>query len=480
MTNSLKINFLYNSFLTVSVYLFPIITYPYVSRVLGVTNIGICGFVDSIIDFFCIISLMGIGNMSIREIAKNKNNRNSLNEVFSQLLTLNTISTIIVSLVLIISISIVPKLQEHKELMYIGLIKLIFNYLTIEWFYKGLENFRYITIRTFVVKFLYIVLVFSLVRHKNDFTVYYTISVAAIVLNAVINIFHSRQFVTFHVAKNINKIYLKPFFLYGIVSILNTLYTTFNVAFLGFICNETQVGYYTTANKIVSLILASFMALTTVLLPRMSSLLKEGKIEEFKSKLQTSQTILISLVIPCIFFIEAMSNEVIRLFLGPEYEGSVLPLRLMIPVCFVGSYEQILIVQALIPMNKDKAVLTNTVIGAICGICFNIILVPLFNSCGSALVLLISESSVLLSAIFFLRKYIAFQFPFIAVFKEIVYALPIFFICLIICHIMGDSSYITKLILSGILTISYLYIIEILVLKRNIYINLITHKNKIK
>ena len=479
MANSIRINFIYNSFLTVSVYLFPIITYPYVSRVLGVANIGICGFVDSIIDFFCVVSLMGIGNMSIREIAKNKNNRNSLNDVFSQLLSLNTISTLIVSFALVIAIYTVPKLQEHKELMYIGLIKLLFNYLTIEWFYKGLENFKYITIRTFVVKLLYVVLIFLFVKQKEDYVVYYLISVIAIVLNAIINIIYSRRFVTFHFVKIISPLYLKPFFSYGIVSILNTLYTTFNVAFLGFVSNETQVGYYTTSYKIVSLILALFMALTTVLLPRMSLLLKAAKLEEFKSKLQMSQMVMISFVIPCVFFIESMSNEIVRLFLGSEYQGSVSPLRIMIPVCFIGSYEQILIVQALIPLNKDKAVLINTIVGAVCGICFNIIFVPLFNSCGSSLVLLISELSVLISAIYFLHKYIAFKMPYKTIFKEIVFTSPIIIICICTRMLMANDTYIIRLLISGILTIMYIYIWEIYIMKNYFYIDILNKIRKV-
>lgn len=140
---SVKKNFYYSSFLTVSNYIFPLLTYPYVSRVLGVTNIGICNYVDSIINWFSLFSMMGIGIIGIREIASAHLKDRS--KIFSSLLVLNLIITVMVLIVLIVCIITLPNLYEYRNLLYVGVIKLICNVFVIDWLYKGLEDFKYVT-----------------------------------------------------------------------------------------------------------------------------------------------------------------------------------------------------------------------------------------------------------------------------------------------------------------------------------------------
>ena len=208
---SIKKNFLYSSILTTANYLFPFLTYPYVARVLGVTNVGICNFVDSIINYFIIFSMLGIGTVGIREIAKYKNNPTKLNEAFSGLFLINFISTFIVLLVLIFSIELVPKLNEHRELMYFGALKLVFNFLLIEWFYKGLEDFKYITVRTIIVKCIYVISVFVFIHNSDDYVIYYILMTLMIVVNALLNIIHARKWICFSFKGIIIKPYLKSF-----------------------------------------------------------------------------------------------------------------------------------------------------------------------------------------------------------------------------------------------------------------------------
>lgn len=120
---SLKKNFIYNAILTMSGYIFPLMVYPYVSRVLGVANIGACNFVDSIVEYFTILSMMGMNTIGIREIAKCKNDQQKLDNVFSQLFSLNTLTTITAIIILIIATNIVPKFAPYKDLLYIGVGK---------------------------------------------------------------------------------------------------------------------------------------------------------------------------------------------------------------------------------------------------------------------------------------------------------------------------------------------------------------------
>ena len=151
---SVKKNFIYSSIITLSNYIFPLLTFPYVSRVLGVSNIGICNFVDSIIHYFIYISMMGITAVGIREIASNKDDNAKLSKTFTSLALINCVTTLIAAIALVICIHTVPKFHEYKELLYVGVLKLVGNALLIDWLYKGLEDFKYITKRTLLVKTL--------------------------------------------------------------------------------------------------------------------------------------------------------------------------------------------------------------------------------------------------------------------------------------------------------------------------------------
>ena len=150
----LKKNIVYSSILTTSLYVFQIITYPYVSRVLGVTNIGICNFAQSVVLFASLFSTFGIVNIGIREIAASQGNKEKLNQIFSEIFQINLLLTLAVIVPYIIAIEILPQLIPYRKLLYIGIFQIIFNTLTIEWLFKGLEDFKYITMRTIWVRSL--------------------------------------------------------------------------------------------------------------------------------------------------------------------------------------------------------------------------------------------------------------------------------------------------------------------------------------
>lgn len=421
--SSLKKNFFYSSILTTANYIFPLLTYPYVSRVLGVNNIGVCNFIDGIINYFVLFSMMGISILGIREVATNKNNPEKLQKTFSSLLTINSITTIIGLVILTIATISIPRLAENIELMIFGGFKLLFNLFLIEWFYKGLEDFRYITIRTIFVKCLYVIAVFAFVRKSTDYPIYYLITILMVVVNAIVNIIHSRKFTTFSFKGIKIKPYIKPYFTLGIYLLLTSMYTSFNVIYLGFVGGDTEVGYYTTATKLYTILIALFTALTGVLLPRMSSLIAEGKIDEFKAKIDQSVNILLSISFPAIIFMTMLAPQIIYLISGPGYEGAIVPMRIILPLFSIIGYEQILVIQTMMPLKMDKTILKNSMIGAIVGITLNIFIVTKFAAIGSAIVWVACEIIILTLSQIAILTQIGLKFPFRNIcFNVIVYS----------------------------------------------------------
>lgn len=463
--SSIKKNFFYSSILTTANYVFPFLTYPYVSRVLGVYNIGICNFVDSIINYFILFSMMGIGAIGIREIANVKDNDGDLNRTFSSLFIINSISTSIVLIVLCISIFFVPKLFEHKELMMFGVLKLVFNYLNIEWLYKGLENFKYITIRSLLVKCLYVLCVFIFVRERNDYAIYYALICGTYVVNGLINISYSKRFVRFTREALFFRPYIKPFLTLGLYTFLTSMYTSFNVAYLGFVSGEVEVGYYTTATKLYSILLAIFTAFTGVMLPRMSSLLSEGKFDEFKQNLNKSVDILFAFAFPLILFSTVFTPQIIDIISGKGYEGAIIPMRIVMPLMLIIGYEQILIIQILMPLKEDKIILRNSILGACIGLFMNILLVGVchLNTIGSAIVWITSELVVLISAQIFLSRYYNICFPFVRLLVCFISHVPLLLGLLLISYM--NCNVILLLFIAILVTITYCFVLQIFILK---------------
>ncbi|MBV5282644.1 MAG: flippase [Paludibacter sp.] len=461
----IKTNFIYSSILTISNFIFPFITFPYISRVLGVNNVGIYNWVGGIIQYFILFSMMGIAIVGIREVAKNKNNPVELSKTFSSLLMLTVVTTIIALVVLFVLMAFVPKFAEYRVMFYIGAANVFVNLFLVEWFFKGIENFKYITIRSIIVKSLYVISVFVFIRDSDDYVTYYLLTVAAVVLNALFNWIYCRKFVHF-TFKNISlKPFIKPFMILGIYLLFNSMYSTFNVAYLGFVGGNEEVGYYTTATKLYGILLAFFSAFTGVMLPRMSALVAENNFTEINRLIGKSFDILYTFCFPMIIFFMFFAPEIVGIIAGPGYEGSILPMRIVLPLMLIIGTEEILIIQLLMPLNKDKSIFINSVIGAFVGVALAIVLVKNLHSVGSAIVWVCSELSILISASFFVKKYIGIRIPYRMVFFKFLYAIPYILICYGVISLFDDS--IVKLAVAGVASLLYFIIEDMYISKNN-------------
>lgn len=469
----IKRNVIYSSILLTGNYIFPLITFPYVSRVLGVSQIGIVNFVDSIVNYYIMFSMLGLNILGIREIAKYKNNLLECSTVFSTLLTINFFLTVTLLVIYLVTISFLPQLYVHRELFYIGAFKLFFNLFLIEWLYRGLENFRYITICSLLLRFVYVIALFVLVNDEGDSLIYYLITVLLVVFTAFINILYSNKYVKFRFAYISNvKFYIKPYICLGFYLILTSLYTTFNVIYLGFVSTQEEVGYYITALKLYTIILGMFTAFTNVMMPHMSALLVSNSVEKVASLIRGSLFLVISICIPVICYVFFMASDIIFIIAGEGYEEAVILTQIIIfVIAFVG-FAQVVAIQVLIPLRKDGIVLWASFIGALVGIISNIIFVRDLASLGTAITLCISEfvvTSVLL--LYAIRKKFV-NFPWAFLLKSILYSVPIYLSinCFMLsCHI--NSMW--RLIISILLYLLAFIVIQIYFLKNLFFLSLL-------
>lgn len=406
-----KTNFLFNFCLTISNYLFSLITYPYVSRVLGVQNIGICNYVDGIINYFVLFSALGIGIFGTAEIARRSGDAAKTGEVFSSLLTANVVLTLISTLILIAATAFIPHLQPYRPFLLIGISKLVFSALSVEWLFKGLSDFKYITIRSLAVKSLYAVSVFCFVRTANDTMIYYGLVCFAVVANAMVNLRYSRHFVNFSLRTVRIMPYIAPIAGYGLYMILTSMYTGFNVVYLGSVADDTQVGYFTTATKLHGILLGCFTALTTVLMPKISYLVSKGDKDHIKNIASKSFDAIFMVSLPLMIMSLFYAPLIIGIIAGGGYEGAIVPFRIAMMLLLVIGIEQIVIIQFIIPSNNSRCVLTLSLAGAVVGVFLNVLLVPTLQAVGSVLSWTASECTILLLSLHYFKKYFAMTFP---------------------------------------------------------------------
>ena len=292
-----------------------------------------------------------------------------------------------------------------------------------------------------------------------------------VVINAIINSVYSQTIIRFSL-KSINiKPYIKPFITLGVYQFLTSMYISFNVAYLGFVCGETEVGLYTTATKLFTIILSFYTAFTGVMLPRMSSIIARGQINEFKGLVYKSLDLLFSIAFPLLIISEVYASDIIHIIAGNEYSSSVLPMRIIMPLLFIIGYEQVMIIQILTPLKKDKAILINSCLGAILSVIFNLLLVKNYGAIGSSFVWIICEIAVLCSAQFFVNKYIDFKFPWKSVLIRLFISIAIIAFASFIKHSL--KGLVLPLVVGASISAILYFIAEVYILKNTTIVTIL-------
>jgi len=401
---SIRKNFGYNLALTLCNYLFPLVTYPYVSRVLGVERIGICNFVDGIVNYFILFCALGIASYGIRELAKCREDYDKRNYVFSNLIALNSITTIIALVALVSATLWIPSLQSYREFLWLGVLKLVCNMFLIEWFFQGIQEFKYITIRSVIVKLLFIACLFIFVHTKEDVIIYYGLTVGSKVLSAIINWSYSTKYRKLSFRHLNLRLFVAPILAFGYYRILTSMYTTFNIVFLGFSSGDVEVGYFTTATKLYGILLSVFTAFTTVMVPKVSELLASGEKERLQIIANKTFSVLSIVALPIIIVSLFCTEDIILLLSGPGYEGAYTPFRIVIFMLLIIGIEQIIIQQFLMASQSNISIVKISSIGAVVGITLNSLITPTFGAIGSAISWSLSELVVMFTGIYLVKK----------------------------------------------------------------------------
>lgn len=468
---SLKKNAWLNMTKAIMSLIFPLITFPYSSRVLGPIYIGKVNFAHSIVSYFSLIAALGINVYAIREAAKLRDNKIKLSIFIKEIFTINLISTLIAYILFGIAIFLIPTLSEYKKLLCICSASMIFTTIGMDYLYTALEDFEYITIRSIIFQFISIALLFIFVHKSEDYFKYAAISVVASVGSNLLNFFHARHFIDFKVKQKLNfRKHLKPIFILFAMNAAINIYTVLDNTMLGFIKGDEAVGIYTAATKINRIITVMITSISSILLPRLSYYAKNNNKIEFLRISNKALNFIILLSVPCAFGLFVLSEPIILLFSGKEYFSAIQVMKIMNPVIIFISLSNLTGNQILMSVGKEKKVLISVIVGAITNFTINSIFIPNYGALGAAIGTLFAEFLVTLTQFIETRKYFIFK-DFIGntlkvvlsslIMAILVYKISTFFANIIIKTIIG--------IVVGIFT----YILLLFILRNKFFINFI-------
>jgi len=397
MSKSIKKNFVMNTILTMSNFIFPLITFPYVSRVLLPSGTGKVAFATSVISYFSMFAQLGIPTYGIRACAQVRDDKYKLSKVVHELCIINFIMMLLSYLVFFGGIVFVERLRNEKILFVIMGSMILFNSIGMEWLYKALEEYTYITIRSIVFKAIAVSMMLIVVKSQGDYVIYGAISIFAASASNVMNCINAHKYITLKPIENYNfRQHIKPILIFFGMSCATTIYTNFDTVMLGFMKSDVDVGYYNAAIRIKSILVSIITSLGTVLLPRAAYYIEHDLREEFNYIARKSINFVYIIALPMIIYFIVYAPECIYFLSGNAYEGSILPMQILMPTLLFIGLTNILGIQIMVPLEMEKWVLNSYIIGAIVDLIINILLIPKMGASGAAIGTLIAEIAVMI------------------------------------------------------------------------------------
>lgn len=398
-------NYFYNIGYEVVTLILPIITAPYISRVLGVDGIGISNYTSSFAIIFSVFGRFGIERYGSKHIAYNMDNKEKRSQCFWNIWILQVISSLLS--IFAYSIFFTAQGSSLKLLFILQLPVVLSALIDISWFYIGLENFKKIVVRNTLTKIISVILIFTLVKSYDDLDKYILInSLSALIgcLTFWISIFKHVNKVKF---KEINiKPYIKESFIYFIPQMCVQLYTVADQIIVGALLSVTEVGYYSQSLKIPKMSLAFITSLSTVLMPKMANLYGKSDIKNIEKYLKKSLQITICIGIFGASSMAAVSNKFVPIFFGVKFNEIVPFMMINSLIAIIIPIGLVFTNQFTIPTSKKKEYIIPIVLASIVSVTSNLIFVKMIGVIGAIITVILTEMTSTILKVGLVRKYL--------------------------------------------------------------------------
>lgn len=409
MKKSIAKNYLYNLSYQILVMILPLITTPYVSRVLGANNIGIYSYTLSITTFFILFGSLGIALYGQREIAYQQEDKSKYSYTFWEIVILRCITMAIALVIYYFTFAIGN--NDYNLYYKILIVELLGNMIDISWFFQGLEEFKKTVLRNTLIKLISLVLILTLVKKPDDLPIYYIIYVTATFLgNLSLWLYLPIYLKKVDIKKlNIYK-HLKPTISLFVPQIAVQLYTILDKTMIGtIISDKSEVGYYDQAQKVIKMLLTIVTSLGTVMMPRIANTFANGDKEKVNEYMKKSFRMVFFLSLPLIFGILAVANVFVPFFFGQGYEKAGTIMKVISPIILFIGLSNVTGTQYLLPTKRQKEYTTSVICGAVVNLIMNSLLIWKYGAIGAAVGTVLAEFTVMSVQLYFTRNDFKFK-----------------------------------------------------------------------
>lgn len=471
---SIKLNAALNGLRSVLNLIFPIITFPYISRILSVRSMGIYNFSNTYSGYFLLIAGLGIGTYAIREGVKYRDIPNKIESFSNQMFSINIISTFIAYILLIITLLIFNNLRNYVSCILVFSLQIFFTMIGAEWLYIIYEDYTYITIRSIIFKIISIALLFIFVKHQKDYLIYAGVTVLAGVGSNILNFIHARSFVPLRLTKRINWGYhLKPILIIFASAVAVNIYVYSDNTLLGLIKNDYAVGIYSISVKIYTIAQGLLTAILAVTIPRLAMLFGKRNFRQYGRLLRQVMNTLIVLSIPAATGLMMLSKDIVLLIGSSKYLPSVTSLRIISWAILFSIFSWLFSDCVLIPAKREKYIFISTIITAIFNVVVNLCTISYGSYNATALCTVLSEFLTMIINGYCCRDIVSSIIFTKSFFKNIITSIAGSLGIVIICMLsMEINSYIVRIIASVLLSI-LIYAFILILLKNTIVLDFI-------
>lgn len=415
-------NIAYNNIFILSGVLFPVITFPYVTRVLGPEPLGVVNLAISISTIFIMLMQIGIPIYGIKAMAK-CDGIEEKRKVFWSLITINIATGIASSATYCVFVYIFGYYSSEPLLFVLIIPSILFGFSSVDWYFASNEDFKTIAIRTLFLRVISLVCLFSFVTESSDYNVYaFIIIFGNLLANSMMFLLACNKMGYFYSKLQFSDIkkHIQPLKYLFLASIVSSLYGSIDILVIEHYWSAEFVGYYSIDRRLTLIIIALVGSFSTVLIPKMTKYINSGNDADFDNLFLKSFQLLYLVNIPIITSLFLFSDEIIQVFAGDSFLKSALVLKVLSLQVLFNSASNLLNIQVLIPLNKEKVIFNSGAVGLGVSIIFCLILIPEYNIVGAAIALVLSELTV-----FLLRLKAVYELLSVKLFSKVFFSISI-------------------------------------------------------
>ena len=452
-------NYLYNLSYQILTIILPIITVPYVTRIFTSEDLGNYGFYNSIVSYFSLFAMLGIGIYGTKQIAAARN----VSSTFWNIYAIQLTASILALFVYVITLVSIPKMSGMVPII-LGIV-LLTKMIDISWLFTGKEDFKKITLRNTMVKVAGVISIFTFIKSSEDLYLYIFLIVIFDFLGQFVMWIPAKKFIkrpsfdTKIIKKN-----LHPIVLLFLPQVAISLYVVLDRTLLGLLGSYSDVGIYEQGQKLTSILLTVVSSLGAVMLPRIANLLSERKEKEAQNMVRFSFILYNLIIFPMIFGLIAINEIFVKLFLGQNFQDVKYVLYIIVfNIMFIG-WTNILGYQVLVVRNKNKEFMLSTTIPAIVSVAVNIAVIPFFGYIGASITSVVVEFLVFAIQWYYSRNIINKNLLFNKDLAKIICSSLVMFGVVMLCKIMlgfdGIVGLVIYLVVGGISYLAMIFLLK--------------------